>query len=99
MLLFNNNSNTNFHPILWTCVRIYVFFIIKFELILLIKIIMINKMINKITSLIIIIYNMDNNIHTIIIYNDNVSLELVYVGWNFGDHCDNSKAILDYNLS
>jgi hypothetical protein len=32
--------------------------------------------------------------------NDNVSMELVYVGWDFGDHhCDNSIAILDYNSS
>jgi hypothetical protein len=34
------------------------------------------------------------------IYNSsvNVSLELVYVRWDSGDHhCDNFKAILDYN--
>jgi len=31
---------------------------------------------------------------------NNVSMELVYVGWDFGDcHCDNSRVILDYNLS
>jgi hypothetical protein len=31
---------------------------------------------------------------------DNVSLELVYVRWDFGDHqCDNSRAIPDYDLS
>jgi len=31
---------------------------------------------------------------------DDVSLELVYVGWDFDDgHCDNSRIILDYNSS
>jgi len=29
---------------------------------------------------------------------DNVSMELIYVGWDFGDHhCDNFRAILAYN--
>jgi hypothetical protein len=33
-------------------------------------------------------------------YNGNVSFELVYVGWDFGDHhYDNSKTIPDYNSS
>ncbi len=33
-------------------------------------------------------------------FNDDVSLKLVYVGWDFGDrHCDNSKIILNYNSS
>jgi hypothetical protein len=31
---------------------------------------------------------------------DNVSLELVYVGWDFGyHHSDNSKSISNYNSS
>ncbi len=31
---------------------------------------------------------------------DNVSLELVYIGWDFGEcQCDNFKSTLDYNLS
>jgi hypothetical protein len=31
---------------------------------------------------------------------DNVSMELIYVGWDFGDHhCDNFRAILAYNLN
>jgi hypothetical protein len=34
------------------------------------------------------------------IYSENVSLELVYIGWDFGDHhYDNFRAILDYNSS
>jgi hypothetical protein len=32
-------------------------------------------------------------------FSDDVSLELVYVGWDFGDYLyDNSRIILDYNL-
>jgi hypothetical protein len=33
-------------------------------------------------------------------YNDDVSMKLVYVGWDFGDcHYDNSIIIPNYNLS
>ncbi len=42
------------------------------------------------------------NVKLLFIYNSsgNVSLELVYVGWDFGDHhYDNSRVILDYNSS
>ncbi len=42
------------------------------------------------------------NVELLFIYNSNgnVSLELVYVGWDFGDHhYDNSRVILDYNSS
>jgi hypothetical protein len=41
-----------------------------------------------------------NWILTKINLNDDVSSELVFVKWYFGDcHCDNSRAILDYNSS
>jgi hypothetical protein len=61
------------------------------------------------SCLLLIMYNQTNattflkcKVELLFIYKtcSNVSLEVVYVGWDSGDHhSDNFKAILDYNLS